>query len=232
VNDFLITGIKSGLGKYLHINIPGSQGLSRVNFDSLSEEGYNTIVHCAFNKEYPITDYKKYMEDNIFLTQKLKALPHKYFVYISTVDVYQTSPTVYALFKRFAESLLDSYDLILRCPMMFGDTMKPNHATKLKANIGRIGISGESTFNYILMQDILRFITTGDYRHYSGVIDFVSEDIIELKEVKRYFNSTIELGVDLYTNSMSNYKNPIFNLDSTYRSKSYENLVKYFSKYD
>jgi len=232
MEDFLITGINSGLGKYLHINLPESQGLSRSNFNNLAKEGYDTIVHCAFNKEYPVLNYRRYIEDNIFLTQKLKALPYKYFVYISTVDVYQTSPTVYALFKRFAESLLDSYDLILRCPMMFGETMKPNHATKLKANTGRIGINGESTFNYILMQDILTFIKTGDYKNHSGIIDFVSEDTIKLQEVKEYFKSDIELGTDLYTNSMSNYKNPIFDLEPTYRSKSYDNLIKYFSQHD
>lgn len=229
MEQLLVTGVKSGLGKYLHINLPSSQGLRRDNYSDLSPEGYSTIIHCAFNKEYPLVDYKKYLEDNIFLTQKLKALPHKHFVYISTVDVYQPFPTTYALFKRFAESLLDKYDLILRCPMMFGETMKPNHATKLKANRGKIGLSGESTFNYILMKDILKFITTGDYKEYSGIIDFVSEDIVKLEDIKNYFNSEIELGADLYSNRMSDYANPIFDLDASYRTRSFDNLVNYFS---
>ena len=69
----LITGINSGLGKYLYENLPNTVGLNRsTNFEAIKHIKYDTIVHCAFNKEMQITDYKKYLEDNILLTQKLK----------------------------------------------------------------------------------------------------------------------------------------------------------------
>ncbi len=78
MEKFLITGIGSGLGKYLFNNLPNSLGLNRNNFNLVKDEDYDTIIHCAFNKENIITDYKKYLDDNIFLTQRLKKLNYFY----------------------------------------------------------------------------------------------------------------------------------------------------------
>ena len=38
MKDFLITGINSGLGKYLYNNLPNSLGLNRDNFDLIKKE--------------------------------------------------------------------------------------------------------------------------------------------------------------------------------------------------
>lgn len=224
---FLITGAGSGLGKYLHQSIPNSLGLTRYNSGIIRYEEFDTIIHCAFNKENIITDYKKYLDDNIFLTQRLKQYDHTRFIYISTVDVYQENPTIYSTFKKFAETLISPQDLILRCPMMLGDTMKPNHITKLKDNIESIGLSGESTFNYILMEDLVKFFVSGDYKKYKGVIDFVSNSLVKLEDVKEYFNSNTKLGDYVYKNDLD-YPNPIHILDNKYNNSSLGNLIKYF----
>jgi len=226
---FLITGINSGLGKYLFNNLPDSLGLDRNNFNLVGYKDYDTIIHCAFNKENIITDYEKYLEDNIFLTQRLRSLNYKKFVYISTVDVYQENPTMYAHFKRFAETLLDNNDLILRCSMMLGDTMKPNHTHKLKNNDESIGLSGESVFNYILMKDLVEFFISEDYKQYNGVVDFVSNDLVKLEDVKKYFNSTTKLGEHVYQNSLD-FVNPIFTLNQKYNKSSLDNLIEYYGK--
>ena len=143
MEKFLITGTGSGLGKYLYENIPNTIGLNRNNFAEIKTQSYDTIIHCAFNKENDITDYKKYLDDNIFLTQQLKTLNYKKFVYISTIDIYQDFNNSYIQFKKFSESMLNSTDLILRCSMMLGNTMKPNHVTKIKTNTDSISLSGE-----------------------------------------------------------------------------------------
>jgi hypothetical protein len=227
MKDFLITGTNSGLGKYLYDNLPNSLGLNRDNFDSIKDESYKTIIHCAFNKENIITDYKKYLDDNIFLTQRLKNLKHNKFVYISTVDVYQEYPTMYSHFKKFSETLLDKDDLILRCPMMLGITMKPNHVTKIKDNIESIGLSGESKFNYLLMSDLVEFFTNDDFKQYNGVIDFVANSLVKLDDVKNYFNSTTKLGDHVYENNLD-FTNPIFILNKKYNKSSLDNLKQYF----
>jgi len=224
---FLVTGIGSGLGKYLYNTIPNSLGLDRKNFNLIKHEDYDTIIHCAFNKENIITDYKKYLDDNILLTQRLKNLNYSKFVYISTVDVYQENPTMYAHFKRFSETLLNNNDLILRCPIMLGDTMKPNHATKLKDNIESLGLSGESKFNYLLMSDLAEFFISEDYKQHKGVIDFVANGLIKLEDVKQHFNSTTKLGEYVYKNNLE-FSNPIFKLNEKYNKSSLDNLKQYF----
>jgi len=227
MEKFLITGIGSGLGKYLFNNLPNSLGLNRNNFNLVKDEDYDTIIHCAFNKENIITDYKKYLDDNIFLTQRLKKLNYKDFIYISTVDVYQENPSMYATFKKFSEALLDKNDLILRCPMMLGNTMKPNHATKLKENIESLGLSGESKFNYILMDDLVEYFNSGDYKKHKGVIDFVSNGLVKLEDVKQYFNATTTLGEYVYENNLE-FGNPIHILNEKYNKSSLDNLKQYF----
>lgn len=229
MRQFLITGVNSGLGKYLYENLSNSSGLNRDNFNLIKDEEYNTIIHCAFNKENIITDYKKYLDDNIFLTQRLKNLNYKKFIYISTVDVYQDHPSMYAHFKRFSETLLDKSDLILRCSMMLGDTMKPNHTSKLLNNEFSIGLSGESEFNYILMKDLTEFFSSGDYKKYNGIIDFVSSDLVKLKDVKTLFNSNTKLGEHIYKNNLD-FQNPIFTLDQKYNKSSFNNLKQYYDK--
>jgi hypothetical protein len=224
---FLVTGIGSGLGKYLYNTIPGSLGLNRKNFNLIKNEDFEVIIHCAFNKENVITNYKTYLDDNIFLTQRLKNLNYSKFVYISTVDVYQENPTMYAHFKRFSETLLNNNDLILRCPMMLGDTMKPNHATKLKDNIESLGLSGESKFNYLLMSDLAEFFISEDYKQHKGIIDFVANGLVKLEDVKQHFNSTTKLGEYVYENNLE-FSNPIFKLNEKYNKSSLDNLKQYF----
>lgn len=223
----LVTGISSGLGKYMHQNILGSFGLNRDNFDEIKDISYDLIIHCAFNKENEITDYKKYIDDNIFLTQRLKKLKCRKFVYISTVDVYQDTPTMYAHFKRFSETLLETTDLILRCSMMIGDTMKINHLIKIKNNYDKIGLSKESTFNYILMEDLLDFFVTKDFESYEGIVDFASNSVVKLENVRELFKSQTILGEHIYKNDF-NFVNPIFKLDSKYDKSSLEKIKKYF----
>jgi hypothetical protein len=224
---FLITGVGSGLGKYLFNTIPNSLGLNRNNFNLIKNEDFDTIIHCAFNKENIITNYKTYLDDNIFLTQQLKKLNYSKFIYISTVDIYQTDLTMYAHFKKFSETLMGNQDLILRCSMMLGETMKPNHTAKLLDNENSIGLSGESEFNYILMEDLVEFFNSGDYKHHKGTIDFVSNSSMKLEDVKNLFNSTTKLGEHIYKNSLD-FENPIFNLNKKYNKSSLENLKKYY----
>lgn len=224
----LITGINSGLGKYLHENIPNSVGLNRKsNFEALYHTEYDTIIHCAFNKETQISDYKKYLDDNIILTQRLKKLNCKKFIYISSVDVYQQNPNMYSIFKQLSETLMDEDDLILRCSMMLGPTMKPNHCIKLLENIDKMGLSGESEFNYILMEDILKFINSRKYYSYKKPIDFISNNSLKLKELKNIFNSDTKLGNYTYEMNLD-FTNPIYMLDPDFNKSSKTNIKTYF----
>jgi hypothetical protein len=223
---FLITGIKGGLGKFLHDNIPNSTGLDRFNFDEVEKNQYDVIIHCAFNKENVITNHKKYLDDNIFLTQKLKKIKHKKFIYISTIDVYQIDLNVYSLFKKFSESILDNGDLILRCSSLIGPTMKKNHIDKIKNNEG-ITLSGKSTFKYVLMEDIFKFIQKDEILGMCGIIDFIPNSSIKLSKVSKLFNSTTKFGNYVY-NSEHEFINPIFKIFDEFNNSSIKNLKRYY----
>jgi nucleoside-diphosphate-sugar epimerase len=227
-NKFLITGIGNGLGKYLYMNLPNSVGLNRNNFNLIKNEEYDVIVHCAFNQK-PIEDYYQYLEDNIFLTQRLLELKYSKFIYISTIDVYSPQPSNYNLSKKFAESLVNRYNntSILRCSMILGENSKPNHVTRLKENIPNIGLSGESTFNYILNKDILKFIEKYSM-NCKGTIDFVANNKVYLSDTKNILNSSTELGSHIYSSDFE-YQNPVCTLYEEFNTSSLENLKKYLN---
>jgi nucleoside-diphosphate-sugar epimerase len=230
---YLVTGIKSGLGKYLYENLPDTHGLDRGGFNLIKDEEYDTIIHCAFNKAQTSTDigdHYGYLEDNILLTQDLLKLKYRKFIYISTIDVYPPTPNVYGLFKIFAESIIKQKPgtIILRCSMILGENTKPNHITKLKDGIDRLTLSSQSKFNYILNSDILKFIESYSLRCPEGIIDFVANKPAELGEVASMISPNTKLLSYTYD---ANYKwlNPIYDTYEEFNKSSIDNLNQYLN---
>lgn len=213
-DKYLVTGVKSGLGKYIYDNLRRVDGLHRKNnfmFDSyVRPQYYDTIIHCAFNRQREITDYYQYIDDNLFLTKKLLDLNCNRFIYISSVDVYNSeSNNNYALFKKYAESVVSQYDftLIMRLPVLLGKTMKPNHITKMfEQPNAKISLSKKSLFNYILYEDILKFIKD---KYMYGKVDLVADDNITLSEIKNEFELETQFGGFVYQMPIS-LSNPIY----------------------
>ena len=233
MKKYLVTGIKSGLGKYLYENLSDAAGLDRGGFNLIKNEEYDTIIHCAFNKaQFPtdIGDHYGYLDDNILLTQDLLKLKYRKFVYISTIDVYPPTPNVYGLFKRFAESIVKQQPgtIILRCSMILGENTKPNHITKLKDGIDRLTLSGKSKFNYILNSDILKFVESYSLRCPEGIIDFVANAPAELSEVVAKISPNTELLTYIYD---ADYKwvNPIYDTYEEFNKSSLNNLNQYIN---
>ena len=79
------------------------------------------------------------------------------------------------------------------------------------------------------MDNLVEFFTNQDYQHYNGILDFVSNTEIKLKEVKEYFNSSTILGEYVYKSNLD-FCNPIFILDEKYNKSSFENLKQYYGK--
>jgi dTDP-4-dehydrorhamnose reductase len=230
---YLVTGIKSGLGKYLYENLPDVHGLDRGGFNLIKDEDYDTIIHCAFNKAQSpvdIGDYYGYLDDNILLTQDLLKLKYKKFIYISTIDVYPTTLSTYGLFKRFAESIVKQKPgtIILRCSMILGDNTKPNHITKLKDGIDRLALSGESKFNYILNSDILKFVESYSLRCPEGIMDFVSNESAKLSDVAAIISPSTELLSYTY-DADHKWVNPIYDTYTEFDKSSMDNLNQYLN---
>ena len=90
-----------------------------------------------------------------------------------------------------------------------------------------MGLSGESEFNYILMEDILKFINSRKYYSYKKPIDFISNNSLKLKELKNIFNSDTKLGNYTYEINLD-FTNPIYILDPDFNKSSKTNIKTYF----
>ena len=99
----LVTGVTSGLGKYIYENIPDCVGMTRENRHYVLKDEYDLIIHCAFSSERgnDITDYFEYIDSNILLTNELVNTKHKKFVYISSVVVYDEGYSNYKSTKFY-----------------------------------------------------------------------------------------------------------------------------------
>lgn len=89
----LITGTNSGLGKHFFEIFGGiiwNRDISENTKRKLKQTGVDVILHAAFNSSKQITSDNlfAYLQDNIWLTMELLSIPHKKFVFISSIDVY------------------------------------------------------------------------------------------------------------------------------------------------
>ncbi len=199
---YLITGVKNGFGKYIYEKF-GGFGLTRQNAGELEKITYaETIIHCAFNKKESIQqkELSDYIQDNIFLTKKLLKIPHKKFVFLSSVNVYPKNKkehsedekinlndvkTIYGITKLMSESLIikeSRNPLILRCPNLLGPYSNNNINRLIKKE--PITLSEDSVLNLILYDDVVSFIL-GDY---SGIYNLASLENITFFEISKILN--------------------------------------------
>ena len=76
-------------------------GLTRENAQvilgtSASAAGFEVIIHCACNSAKSVAEPElyDYYADNVVLTSRLSAIPHRKFVFFSSVDVYDKDGSV------------------------------------------------------------------------------------------------------------------------------------------
>jgi nucleoside-diphosphate-sugar epimerase len=251
MKDLLITGFKSGFGRYAYENL-GGFGLGRDNQDSLlfaREKGVDTIMHCAFNNPRVLTSNSihPYMQDNLFLTQNLLKIPHKRFIFMSSVDVYPKSEEIhieseeipinlvgnfYGVTKLMSESMIREMSpssLILRCSGLLGPYMKKNNLTRLiEEENPELTLTKDSELNCILYEDLLDFILVASEKDLNGVYNTTSSSNISFSGVAKLLGKEVDFGEHFYrVGKINNQKireiSPVF-------SKSSEEVIKQFIK--
>lgn len=200
-NKILVTGTNSGLGKYIASQI-NCTVLTREDNESVLDKSYDTIIHCAFNSRKNINDYYDIVRDNIFLTKDLCKVPHNKFVFISSIDVYREEDSLYKISKLMAESIVNKMatnPLTLRCSAILGETMRKNNFRKIIEDVDpKLSLSGKSSFNYILQEDILNFLNIAIKKDYNGIVDFVSSTNITLQEISDLLEKKVNFGSYVY----------------------------------
>lgn len=230
---FLVTGTGSGLGKHL-FEIFGGISITRQNsqeIEKIKEEGIDVIIHAAFNssKDVNSSNFYSYLEDNIFLTRKLLKIPHKKFIFISSVDVYSKNGKkyngeevidinqvegIYALTKLISESLVKNQSanyLILRCSSMLGKYSRKNIILKIiEENHPILTLSSQSQINCILHTNISDFIKIALQKDLQGIYNLASSENIAISQIAYLLKKEVQFG---------NYVYNVGNIDNTKASE-------------
>lgn len=246
---YLITGIQSGLGKYLHETL-GGQGFTRkdqVN-EQLFETPFDVIIHCAFNSRANPNNNElyPYLEDNIFLTRNLMKIKCKKFIYISSIDIYDKTEnklhfedekmpindnlSLYQIAKLSSENIVKYHQnnyLIIRPGLLFGKYMRSNNILRLLTeNNPRLSLTEDSEFNCVTYEDLLEFILIVVKQDLVGTFNAVSNNVLALNELAKIIKKPARFGTYHYkTGNISNEKIKNF---CKYFNKSSLETIKYF----
>lgn len=210
----LITGTSSGLGKYLHGNLGGIS----LNREKIQKNGAEIMIHCAFNSQQSPKDIEQYFRDNVLLTEELTNIPHKKFIFISSVDVYpknskrhreeelldvNKTDSLYAKTKFLSEEVVKKNCpnfLILRCGALLGKDARQNSLIKIiKEKNPTLTLSPDSSFNYILHKDVLEFIKFAIEKDLQGIYNLVSYKNITLKQAADLVKKKVNFGRYIYS---------------------------------
>ncbi len=219
---FLITGSSSGLGKHLlefFNGIPFTRETFETELNNLRKKGVDVIIHAAFNSAKNITsdNLYSYINDNVLLTINLLKIPHKKFIFISTVDVYPIDGKkhceeqvidinsvygIYAITKLISESLVKKISpnyLILRCSTLLGKYSRKNSLIRIIKEVNpTLSLSSESTFNYILHSDVSGFIKLALEKNFKGIYNLASSTNITLAQAAEILEKKVLFGDYIY----------------------------------
>jgi len=226
----LITGTSSGLGRHLLETMGG------IAFDRSKppqshcrnqDRPFDAIIHCAYNVAQQVaeSDLPEYLDDNVGLTERLVKLPHRKFIYLSSVDVYpgaggpfteDTEITADACADPYVAAKLASEAIvrerakapvILRPTTMLGEYARRNSVIRaLDEEPCSLFLSGESVYNFVLHEDVGDFIRLCLKNGIEGVFNIASRDFVRLDVITRHFRRNVNFGSHVYT---------VGNLDNT-----------------
>ncbi|MBI4430175.1 MAG: NAD(P)-dependent oxidoreductase [Candidatus Omnitrophica bacterium] len=228
---YLISGHESGLGKHLK-ECFGGRGLGRntplEEMGRLRQEGVDIIIHCAARRPQAVKSDAlfPFIDDNIFLTDRMIQIPHKKFICISSIGVYpktvdphheeediplEKAPDFYAVCKLISEALVKqkcrNY-LILRCAALLGVHARPNSLIKIaEEDRPTLTLSADSVMNYIRHSQVADFIKFSVGSNLQGIYNVCSRENISLLKVAEMLRKKVNFGTFRYsTGNMVNRK--------------------------
>jgi nucleoside-diphosphate-sugar epimerase len=218
----LVTGARSGLGHAVHQAFGGIAFLRGMSLDDpliRAASPFDAIIHCAVNaaKHVSMSTAFDYMDDNLLLTQRLVGVPHRRFVFVSTLAVYPptgravtenedidlmalTGP--YAFTKLFSDLYVQRYatdPLILRTTTLLGPLIRPNNVLRALTQPGcQLFLAPDSRYNFVLHEDIVDFIRQALDAGISGAFNLASEGLVVLSDIVDQLGLSVRYGEHRY----------------------------------
>lgn len=197
----LITGTSSGVGKYLKEQLYFSNSFKRVSYNTQNVRGIHTIIHCGWDATANLMP-QHYLNDAVDLAHRLLDIPHKQFIFISSIDVYPKTKSLksesdninvrditglYAITKLAVEELIlarAQNPLIIRPSVLLGPYTRRSGTSYRLAKNENINVSLKSDYNFILYDDLLRFIRYSQHNSVlTGIYNLVATKNIKLKNL-------------------------------------------------
>lgn len=214
----LITGVSSGLGKFLHQELGGVGWSRQTSFqerEKIRKLGVDVIIHCAFNssKDVNSDNLFQYFSDNVLFTNELLKIPHKKFVFISSVDVYPKNSKVhseeelinleevvgvYPITKLLSEVLVKEGSrnfLILRCSSLLGKLSRKNSLIRIIQDESPVlSLDSKSALNYVLHSEVSEFISYAINKDIVGVLNIAASSNIRIGAAAKLLGKKVKFG--------------------------------------
>jgi nucleoside-diphosphate-sugar epimerase len=181
----------------------------------LAAAPFDAIVHCAVNaaKYVSMSTAYDYMADNFLLTQRLVDIPHRKFIFVSTLAVYPptgravsededvdlmplTGP--YAFSKLFSDLYVQKHandPLILRTTTLLGPAIRPSTVLRvLTQHNCRLFLAAHSRYNFVLHDDIVDFMVRAMDEAICGAFNIGSEGLVVLSDIVDQLGLSVTYG--------------------------------------
>lgn len=243
----LTVGTTSGIGKYIHKNLGGltiTRATSPAEFAEIKDRGVDIIIHCARSKDKFVNSETlyNYIDDSLFLTKRLIDIPHKKFIYFSSVEAYaknneehfesevikvESLSSLYGITKLMSEAIIRECCknfLIIRAATLLGKEMRKNSFMQLFGdNNCTLTLSPKSMFNCVRYSDILEFIKYAINYDLAGIYNASCSQNIILADIAKILRAEPNFGTYTYNiGSINNAK--ITEIIPTFKRTSEENI--------
>lgn len=222
MDRLIVTGAARGIGRYLCERL-GGVGLTRATVSEYlaatpGGAGEDLIVHCAYDssKSVPEARVHAHFADTIGLTERLLAVPHRAFVFFSSVDVYARDGAIkteedtivagdalspYSYSKLVCEALVRQRArrwLIVRPVQMLGDGRRNIVARIMAGDPDRLPLTAASVLNCVLYEDVAAFVKRALEENLTGTFNLAASRNATLAEVASAFGRTPAFGEAFY----------------------------------
>jgi len=216
--NLLVTGARSGLGNAVHRALGGMAFVRGTSTDDPAIRAaapFDAIIHCSVNADKAVTmgTMFKYLDDNFLLTQRLVDIPHRKFVFVSSLAVYPPSGRAisededldllpltgpYAFTKLFSDAYVRERaqnPLILRTTTLLGPAIRTNTLLRALTQPGcQLFLAPGARYNCVLHADIVEFIAQALDRNICGAFNLGSKGLVVLSDIVDQLGLSVRYG--------------------------------------